>query len=83
VIHDLTIAFTIWGFLDEQAPAELVEVRRKAFDELSLSLHYGEQRRLVASVPEEVLLRRPDEVTEAYRRDWRSQLDLTQLGLPG
>jgi hypothetical protein len=79
VIHDLTIAFTIWGFLDKDAPADLIEFRRKAFDELSLSLHYGEQRRLVATVAEEVLLRRPEEVQEAYRRDWRSNIDLEPL----
>jgi hypothetical protein len=82
VIHDLTIAFTIWGFLDEDPPADLVELRRRAFDELSLPLHYGEQRRLVASVAEEVLRRAPGEVEEAYRRDWQSQIDIGVLGLP-
>ena len=30
VIHDLRIAFTIWGFLDPTPPAELVAVRRPA-----------------------------------------------------
>jgi hypothetical protein len=82
VIHDLTIAFRIWGFLDENAPPELVDMRRRAFDELSLPLHYAEQRRLVASVSEDVLRQSPAEVEAAYTRDWRSQLDLGVLGLP-
>ncbi|MGH9119119.1 MAG: hypothetical protein ACRD0A_14925 [Acidimicrobiales bacterium] len=82
VIHDLVIAFTIWGFLDESPPDELVELRRAAFDELSLPLHYREQRRLVASVPDEVLYLPPAEVEEAYRRDWRGQIDVGSLGPP-
>ncbi len=81
VIHDVTIAFTIWGFLDKDPPDDLVQLRRRAFAELSVPLHYGEQRRLVESVPDEVLLRQPTEVAEAYRRDWRGQIDIRSLGL--
>jgi hypothetical protein len=81
VIHDVVIAFTIWGFLDDSPPDELVELRRAVFNELSLPLHYGEQRRLVASVPEVVLLQPPAAVEEAYRRDWREQIDLGALGM--
>ena len=82
VIHDLTIAFTIWGFLDKDPPPDLVDLRRKAFDELALPLHYAEQRRLVASVSEDVLRRSPAQVEEAYRGDWRSQIDIGLLDLP-
>ena len=81
VIHDLTVAFTIFGFLDDKPPADLVDMRRKAFDELSLPLHYSEQRRLVASVSEDVLRRSPDDVTDVYRRDWRSQIRFEALDL--
>ena len=31
VVHDFTIAFTIWGFLDPAAPADLLTVRQPLF----------------------------------------------------
>ena len=80
VIHDVTIAFTIWGYLDDSPPDELVDLRRAAFNEVSLPLHYGEQRRLVASVSEDVLRRPPAAVEEAYHRDWREQINVRALG---
>ena len=40
VIHDLTVALTIWGFLDD-VPRELVELRRHLFEEVSHPHHYG------------------------------------------
>ncbi len=73
VIHDLTIALTIWGFLGE-APGELVEQRKHLFEEVSNPHHYGEARRIVDLIPDEVLRMSPAQVTEAHRRDWRSLL---------
>ena len=37
VVHDLTVAFTVWGFLDDAAPAELAARRKKAFEGLATS----------------------------------------------
>jgi hypothetical protein len=73
VIHDLTVALTIWGFLGT-APPELVRLRKPRFEEAANPLHYAEQRRIVDAVPEDVLRRSPAEIAEAHQRDWRSLL---------
>lgn len=74
VIHDLKIAFTLWGFLDEAAPTELVERRRTMFAEVRNAHHYAEQRSIADAVPESTLRMAPDAVTEKYRSDWASLL---------
>lgn len=66
VIHDLTVAFTIWGFLQE-APAELAEFRTPLFAEVSHPHHWAERRHLVDLVPDD-LLRRPH--TSVSVDDW-------------
>jgi hypothetical protein len=75
VLHDLTVAFTIWGFLRE-APTDLVELRKPLFAEVANPNHYAEQRGIVDMVPEESLRQTPQQVAEAHLRDWRSLLDL-------
>lgn len=76
VIHDLTVAFTVWGFLDDDPPAELVELRRHRFEEVRNPHHYAEQRAIADAVPESTLRLLPAQVTEAHSSDWRSLLDL-------
>lgn len=73
VVHDLTVALTIWGFLGE-APDELVDLRRHLFEEVSNPHHYGSARRIVDLVPEDGLRQSPAQITEAHQRDWRSLL---------
>lgn len=73
VVHDLTIALTIWGFLGE-APKELVELRTHLFEEVWHPHHYAELRGVVDLVPEAVLRMTPAQATEAHRADWRSLL---------
>jgi hypothetical protein len=75
VVHDLTVALTIWAFLDA-APDELVAVRKPLFEEVSHPHHYGKLRRLVDLVPEDALRQSPAEVAEARAVDWRSLLRL-------
>ena len=75
VVHDLTVALTIWGFLSEAAP-ELVDLRTHLFEEVAHPHHYGELRHLVDMVPEVSLKQSPAQVTEAHRADWRSLLAL-------
>jgi hypothetical protein len=70
VIHDLTIALTIWGFLAD-APADLVAFRKPLFEEVAHPHHYAEQRRIADLVPEDVLRQTPDEVAQAQRMGWR------------
>jgi hypothetical protein len=75
VIHDLTIAFTIWGFLDPAPPPELVDERRDRFAGLgNLAHHYGQARALVDQVTDETLRMTPAQVAAAYPERWR---DLT------
>jgi hypothetical protein len=73
VIHDLTLALTVWGFLGD-APTELVASRRHLFEEVWHPHHYAELRRIADLVPEETLRMTPAQVTEAHRADWRSLL---------
>jgi hypothetical protein len=75
VVHDLTTALNVWGFLGE-APKELVEIRRPLFAEVANPHRYADQRRVADLVPEAVLRMTPTEVAEAARRDWRSVLAL-------
>ncbi len=75
VIHDLTIAFTVWGFLTE-APAELVALRRGMF-ESAHHIHHDKLRRAIAdAVPESVLRRSPAEVEAQWRIDWSSCIEI-------
>lgn len=75
VIHDLRIAFTIWGLLDPSPPAELVEIRRALFEGVADTLHHYDQlRAVVDSVPESALRMSPDQVAAGYPAQWRALL---------
>ena len=76
VVHDLTIAFTIWGFLDVAAPAELISARRARFAGLGHGGHYTEARAIVDMVPEATLRMTPQQVAAAYPADWRALVGL-------
>ncbi|HSM67037.1 MAG TPA: hypothetical protein VK860_12075 [Ilumatobacteraceae bacterium] len=72
VVHDLDIAFTIWGFYDADPPAELVELRQELFEGLRLVGHHYTEARLVADmVPESTLRMTPGQAASAYPADWR------------
>jgi hypothetical protein len=75
VIHDLTVALTVWGFLRD-APADLVDLRRTAFAEVSSPARYVGQRQLVDMVPESTLRMTPAAVADAATTDWRSLLEV-------
>lgn len=76
VVHDLRIAYTLFGYLDEDVPEELLEARKELFREVHYSFHYFERRAIADSVPDEVLLQTPDQVASTYVRDWQVQLHL-------
>jgi len=59
VIHDLELAFAVWGFL-AGAPEDLVAFRRPLFD--GAAHHYGDQRAIADRVPESTLRLGADEV---------------------
>ena len=73
-VHDLTVGFTVWGFLDEDPDPELVARRRRLFAEAAHPHHYRARRQIAAAVPAEVLSRTPEQVTSDHRADWRSLL---------
>ena len=78
IVHDLTVALTIWGFLDLEPAADLVQVRTKLFEDVHHPHHYVELLRLVDLVTDAALRMSPQQVAEAHRADWRSLL----AGLP-
>ena len=77
ILHDLRVGLTVWGFLDPTASPELVSLRREWFEEVHLSVHYNELRRIADAVPEELLRLPHTTIEQRYRSDWRSCLDLT------
>jgi hypothetical protein len=76
VVHDVTVALTVWGLLDGSAPAELVDVRRQVFEEVHLPHQYDALREVVDAVPAQVLSQPHGVIAAQYARDWRSCLDL-------
>ena len=74
VIHDLTVALTVWGYLDEQPAQDLVELRKRLFEEVWHPHHYSELRRIVDLVPARTLRLTPDYLASVHRSDWRSLL---------
>ena len=77
VVHDLTVAFTIWGFYDEDPDPELVRARSAMFEGLRhVGHHYTEARQVADAVPESTLRMSPEAVGSAYASDWRSLLAL-------
>ena len=72
VIHDVRIAFTVWGFLDTAPPAELVALRVRMFEGAGEAHHYDTVRAIAEQVPEATLRLMPDEVGRVYPERWRS-----------
>lgn len=73
VVHDLRIAFTIWGWFDEQPPADLVERRRELFEGVGNAVHhYAEGRHIADIVPESTLRSTPAAVATRYPGEWRA-----------
>jgi hypothetical protein len=71
MIHDFTIAYTIWGFLDPQPPAQLVELREQLFVGVATAVHHTQRRRLADCIPEATLRRSHQDVKSAYPQHWR------------
>lgn len=76
VVHDLTAAFTLFGFLDEAPADELVALRAPLFDQVHSHHHYRERRAVADLVPESVLHRPHTAIESDYRSDWKKNLAL-------
>jgi hypothetical protein len=76
-VHDLTVALTMWGFLDPHPPDDLRERRAAFFAGVAdTDHHYPEGRAIADMVPEETLHLRPDEVLAWYPSRWRDLVGL-------
>jgi len=71
MVHDLTVAFTVWGFLTEADP-ELVRLRKPLFEEVANQHHYMQRRKIADLVPQAVLRLSHQEVQRVAGQDWRS-----------
>ena len=77
LVHDVTIAFTVWGYTIEDPPADLVELRMPMFEGLRHTAHHYSESRMVADqVPDATLLMSPAQVTDRFPSEWRSLLGL-------
>ena len=76
MIHDVRLAFEIYGLYDPPGP-ELADWRRRSFAGLSHgSAHYLEARALADAVPEEILRGTPEAAAVARQADWRTTVGL-------
>jgi hypothetical protein len=77
VVHDLTVAFTIWGFFDANPPAELLTARKQLFTGLRhVGHHYTGARVVVDMVPESTLRLTPEAARQQYPGSWRELVGL-------
>ncbi len=78
VIHDLTVAFSIWGFLDAADP-ELVALRRPLFEGIAHPHHGAGRHRVAELIDADVLRRSPAGVKGV---DWRVAIDVDAASAP-
>jgi len=69
VMHDLRLAFGIWGWFDAAPSEDLRTVRRQTFE--AASHDYEIRRAVVDRVPEETLRLSMADATAAYPGRWR------------
>lgn len=74
VVHDLDLAFSVFGFLGDQPPsADLLTMRAALFE--AAGHHYEVQRQIADMVPESTLRLSPAEVRQLQHIDgWRALL---------
>jgi hypothetical protein len=74
-VHDLTVAFVIWGFLRQDPPEELVKLRRPIFEGVgNVVHHYAEARAIADMVPESTLRMTHQQVQAAFPTRWSELL---------
>lgn len=73
VVHDLDIAFTMWGYFLDNPPAELVAVRSALFAGVANVVHhYVEGRHIVDMVPQSTIIMTPEMVRKSMPNSWRA-----------
>jgi hypothetical protein len=78
VIHDLTVALRVFGYLgDGETPdPDLVAFRRRVFEGCADQHHFADLQALVDSVPEPVLRLTPQQVRERAASGWRQLFEV-------
>ena len=76
VVHDLTVAFTVWGYFDDHPSGDLLSLRRRWFEGVASPHHYVALRTIVDAVPVDTLRKTPGEVTRLHATSWRSLLSV-------
>lgn len=77
VIHDLTAAYALWGFLSPDVPVGLRDLRARAFAGVASPHHYFDLRRLVDAVPDDTLRLAHNQISAA---NWEELIDVSSLG---
>jgi len=78
VVYDLTLALSVWGYLSDTPPADLVSVRKELFIGVgSVVHHYKEGRAIADMIPESTLRLSPEQVSAQFSTQWR---ELTGFG---
>lgn len=71
VVHDINVALTMWGYLSDSPPPDLVTVRKELFLGVGNVHHYKEGRALADMVPESTLRMTPEQVASRFMSEWR------------
>lgn len=71
VLHDLSLALTIWGFLQASPPSDLVARRTELFAGVGNVHHYAEARHIADLVPESTLRLTPAQAAAKMPGAWR------------
>lgn len=75
VIHDYTIALTLFGYLRSDTPKELVTLRKALFANAALVHHYAARRAIADAVPEASLRLTPIEASALQVANWRALIE--------
>jgi hypothetical protein len=71
-IHDVRLAYTIWGYFLLDPPADLAARRKQLFEGVgNVNHHYAEGRLIADLVPEATLRLAPDEAAARMPGAWR------------
>jgi len=70
-VYDLNLALSLWGYLSDSPPADLVAVRKELFIGVGHVHHYKEGRAIADMVPESTLRLSPDDVAAQFATQWR------------
>ena len=73
VIHDVTFALTIWGWLLDTPPADLLSRRKELFGGLGHAAHsYYEARELVDLVPDTTFKLSNEQLASQMPMSWKA-----------